>query len=61
MHYLVPDTILQFGGGTIGHPDRIQVGSNANRVAAKSTYHDHNDGRAFWKKSIGDGILNSLA
>ena len=27
------DVVLQFGGGTIGHPDGIQAGATANRVA----------------------------
>ncbi len=31
--YLGEDVVLQFGGGTIGHPDGIQSGAIANRVA----------------------------
>jgi ribulose-bisphosphate carboxylase large chain len=61
MYYLGPDTILQFGGGTIGHPDGIQAGATANRVALESVYFYHNEGRAFWRKSVGDGILNNAA
>merc|ERR1711972_1026512 len=33
LHYLGIDCIMQFGGGTIGHPDGIQAGATANRVA----------------------------
>ena len=31
--YLGDDVVLQFGGGTIGHPDGIQAGAIANRTA----------------------------
>src|SRR6204780_4097562 len=31
--YLGEDVVLQFGGGTIGHPDGIQAGAPANRGA----------------------------
>jgi ribulose-bisphosphate carboxylase large chain len=34
--YLGIDCVLQFGGGTIGHPDGIQAGATANRVAMES-------------------------
>src|SRR6266404_3839604 len=33
LHYLGEDVVLQFGGGTIGHPQGIQAGATANRVA----------------------------
>jgi ribulose 1,5-bisphosphate carboxylase large subunit-like protein len=37
MHQLIDlfgdDVVLQFGGGTIGHPAGIQAGAVANRVA----------------------------
>ena len=33
IHYLGEDVVLQFGGGTIGHPQGIQAGAEANRVA----------------------------
>ena len=40
MHQLIDlfgdDVILQFGGGTIGHPQGIQAGAVANRVALES-------------------------
>merc|ERR1712113_972313 len=34
--YLGIDCVLQFGGGTIGHPDGIQAGATANRVALEA-------------------------
>jgi ribulose-bisphosphate carboxylase large chain len=35
-HLLGEDVVLQFGGGTIGHPDGIQAGATANRVALET-------------------------
>jgi ribulose-bisphosphate carboxylase large chain len=35
LSYLGDDVVYQFGGGTIGHPDGIQAGATANRVAAE--------------------------
>eukprot|EP00966_Prymnesium_polylepis_P049267 1140242-Prymnesium_polylepis.1 len=31
LNYLGEDCVLQFGGGTIGHPDGIASGATANR------------------------------
>jgi len=49
MHQLLElfgdDAILQFGGGTIGHPDGIQAGAIANRVALESMVLARNEGR----------------
>ena len=36
---------LQFGGGTIGHPDGIQAGATANRVALEAMVVARNEGR----------------
>ena len=36
LNYLGDDVVLQFGGGTIGHPDGIQAGATANRVALEA-------------------------
>merc|ERR1712125_89008 len=36
IHYLGIDCVMQFGGGTIGHPDGIQAGATANRVALEA-------------------------
>ena len=39
------DTILQFGGGTIGHPDGVAAGATANRVAVEAMIQGRNEGR----------------
>ena len=49
MHQLVDllgeDVVLQFGGGTIGHPAGIQAGATANRVALEAIIFARNAGR----------------
>jgi len=45
--YLGEDAVYQFGGGTIGHPDGIQAGATANRVALEAMVQARNEGRAF--------------
>ena len=49
MHQLLSlfgdDVILQFGGGTIGHPAGIQAGAVANRVALEAMVKARNEGR----------------
>ncbi|QYD72940.1 form I ribulose bisphosphate carboxylase large subunit [Paraburkholderia edwinii] len=49
MHQLLDlfgdDAILQFGGGTIGHPAGIQAGATANRVALEAMVKARNEGR----------------
>ncbi len=49
MHQLLElfgdDVVLQFGGGTIGHPMGIQAGAQANRVALESMVLARNEGR----------------
>jgi ribulose-bisphosphate carboxylase large chain len=47
LDYLGDDVILQFGGGTIGHPDGIQAGATANRVALESMVLAKNEGRDY--------------
>jgi len=51
MHQLVQllgeDVVLQFGGGTIGHPDGIQAGATANRVALEAMIIARNEGRNY--------------
>jgi len=37
--------VLQFGGGTIGHPAGIQAGAAANRVALEAMILARNEGR----------------
>jgi ribulose-bisphosphate carboxylase large chain len=41
------DVILQFGGGTIGHPMGIQAGAIANRVALEAMILARNEGRDY--------------
>src|ERR1700724_1608051 len=45
LHYLGEDVILQFGGGTIGHPLGIAAGATANRVALEAMVKARNEGR----------------
>nr|YP_009370318.1 ribulose-1 5-bisphosphate carboxylase/oxygenase large subunit [Bulboplastis apyrenoidosa]ARO90807.1 ribulose-1 5-bisphosphate carboxylase/oxygenase large subunit [Bulboplastis apyrenoidosa] len=47
INYLGDDVVLQFGGGTIGHPDGIQAGATANRVALESMVLARNEGRDY--------------
>ncbi len=49
MHQLLDlfgdDCVLQFGGGTIGHPEGIAEGATANRVALEAMVKARNEGR----------------
>ena len=45
LHYLGEDVVMQFGGGTIGHPDGIAEGATANRVAVEAMIQARNEGR----------------
>jgi len=47
LNYLGDDVVLQFGGGTIGHPDGIQAGATANRVALEAMVLARNEGRDY--------------
>ena len=47
LHYLGEDCVLQFGGGTIGHPDGIAEGAAANRVAVEAMIQARNEGRDY--------------
>jgi ribulose-bisphosphate carboxylase large chain len=51
MHQLLDllgeDVVLQFGGGTIGHPRGIQAGATANRVALEAMILARNEGRDY--------------
>jgi ribulose-bisphosphate carboxylase large chain len=44
LHYLGEDVVLQFGGGTIGHPMGIAAGATANRVALEAIIQARNEG-----------------
>lgn len=59
IHYLGEDVILQFGGGTIGHPQGIQAGAVANRVALEAMILARNEGRDYLKE--GPQILEAAA
>ena len=45
LHLFGDDVVLQFGGGTIGHPMGIQAGATANRVALEAMTLARNEGR----------------
>jgi ribulose-bisphosphate carboxylase large chain len=49
--YLGEDVILQFGGGTIGHPMGVAAGATANRVAVEAMIKARNEGRDFRREA----------
>jgi ribulose-bisphosphate carboxylase large chain len=63
MHQLLSlfgdDVVLQFGGGTVGHPAGIQAGATANRVALEVMTKARNEGRDILKE--GPDILAAAA
>jgi ribulose-bisphosphate carboxylase large chain len=59
VYYLGDDCVLQFGGGTIGHPDGIQAGATANRVALECMILARNEGRDYMNE--GPEILKELS
>ncbi|KAB2376931.1 form I ribulose bisphosphate carboxylase large subunit [Actinomadura montaniterrae] len=59
LHYLGEDSILQFGGGTIGHPMGIAAGATANRVALEAMIKARNEGRDYLAE--GPDILRAAA
>src|SRR5271163_2386707 len=59
LHYLGEDVVLQFGGGTIGHPMGIAAGAEANRVALEAMVVARNEGRDYVKE--GPDILEKAA
>jgi ribulose-bisphosphate carboxylase large chain len=59
LHYLGEDVVLQFGGGTIGHPMGIEAGAQANRVALEAMVKARNEGRDLWHE--GPDILECAA
>jgi ribulose-bisphosphate carboxylase large chain len=52
LHYLGEDVVMQFGGGTIGHPDGIQAGAIANRVALETMIQARNEGRDYLHEGL---------
>jgi ribulose-bisphosphate carboxylase large chain len=59
LHYLGEDVVLQFGGGTIGHPMGIAAGATANRIAVEAMIQARNEGRDFYEE--GPDILARAA
>jgi ribulose-bisphosphate carboxylase large chain len=59
LHYLGEDVVMQFGGGTIGHPMGIAAGATANRVAVEAMILARNEGRDFYEE--GPDILARAA
>ena len=63
MHQLIDlfgdDVVLQFGGGTIGHPQGIQAGAVANRVALEAVVKARNEGKNILEE--GTTILKNAA
>jgi len=59
VNYLGDDVVMQFGGGTIGHPDGIQAGATANRVALEAMILARNEGRDYMAE--GPAILQAAA
>jgi ribulose-bisphosphate carboxylase large chain len=59
LHYLGEDCVMQFGGGTIGHPDGIASGATANRVGMECMVIARNEGRNYLKE--GPQILRAAA
>ncbi len=63
MHQLISlfgdDVVLQFGGGTIGHPEGIQAGAIANRVGLECMIKARNEGKDIMAE--GPAILKAAA
>jgi ribulose-bisphosphate carboxylase large chain len=59
LHYLGEDVVLQFGGGTIGHPMGIAAGATANRVAVEAMIKARNEGRDLMEE--GEEILRKAS
>ncbi len=59
LHHLGEDCVLQFGGGTIGHPMGIAAGATANRVALEAMILARNEGRDYLAE--GPDILAAAA
>src|SRR5579863_933696 len=50
LHYLGEDVVLQFGGGTIGHPMGVAAGATANRTAVELIVQARNEGRDYFRE-----------
>ncbi len=59
VHLFGDDAVLQFGGGTLGHPWGSRAGATANRVALEASVKARNEGRDLIKE--GPAILKEAA
>jgi ribulose-bisphosphate carboxylase large chain len=59
LHYLGEDAVLQFGGGTIGHPMGVAAGATANRVAVEAMIKARNEGKDVMRE--GPDVLRTAA
>jgi ribulose-bisphosphate carboxylase large chain len=59
LEYLGEDVVLQFGGGTIGHPMGVAAGATANRVAVEAIIQARNEGKDYFNE--GPDILEKAA
>jgi ribulose-bisphosphate carboxylase large chain len=59
IHLFGDDVVLQFGGGTIGHPMGVSQGAEANRVAVEALVQARNAGRDLMHE--GPDVLKSAA
>ncbi len=59
LNHLGEDVVLQFGGGTIGHPMGISAGATANRVALEAMVKARNEGRDYVAE--GEAVLKQAA
>jgi ribulose-bisphosphate carboxylase large chain len=59
LHHLGEDVVLQFGGGTIGHPMGIAAGATANRTAVELMIQARNEGKDYMAE--GPQILRAAA
>jgi ribulose-bisphosphate carboxylase large chain len=59
VHHLGDDSVLQFGGGTIGHPMGVAAGATANRVGVEAVVKARNEGRDLLAE--GPDILTAAA
>jgi ribulose-bisphosphate carboxylase large chain len=57
LHHLGEDVVLQFGGGTIGHPMGVAAGATANRTAVEIIVQARNEGRDYFTE--GPELLRS--
>ncbi|HED11565.1 MAG TPA: ribulose-bisphosphate carboxylase large subunit, partial [Caldithrix abyssi] len=59
LHLFGDDSVLQFGGGTLGHPWGSRAGATANRVALEAAVKARNEGRDLMRE--GRDILMEAA